>query len=499
MTVYNVNLGIGWASSGVEYAQAYRNKIFKKLDIPAKFIFSDLILNTNIENLTRNLGFSDQDIIWLYNFFTDVKIAPTSYKLSKLEQNLKLDNYTKTIENNQVFFTYNHMQIIVRLNNLHEQTIDEVSYLINKKLVKRDFYSYVKYAREYYSDNQVIMREFYNEDSSIAYTQHLNGQNELFEFPDQRIFYSKNELYLEMIKRLHLSKNDFVIMDREDEHKDLLNGQLLFRYHNPAKLLVVVHAEHYDHAFANPNEILWNNFYEYQFTHSNEVASYIVATPTQKDILAKQFKKYYHITPRIDCIPVGHMPNSIRSQHRKPFSLITASRLAPEKHVDWAIKAVILAHKSQPEITFDIYGQGNSAPLEKIIKDAHAESYIHLMGQQDLTNIYQNYEAYLSASTSEGFGLSLMEAVNSGLAMVGFNVPYGNTTFIKNAQNGYLVNYNSNWNEADKIQMLARAIVKLFDKDLNQYHDYSYKIAAGYLTDNVAKKWQKMLGDLRND
>lgn len=100
-------------------------------------------------------------------------------------------------------------------------------------------------------------------------------------------------------------------------------------------MLVVVHAEHYDHAFANPNEILWNNFYEYQFTHSSEVASYIVATPTQKDILTKQFKKYYHITPRIDYIPVGHMPNSIRPQKRKPFSLITASRLAPEKHVDW--------------------------------------------------------------------------------------------------------------------------------------------------------------------
>lgn len=29
MTVYNINLGIGWASSGVEYAQAYRSTIFK--------------------------------------------------------------------------------------------------------------------------------------------------------------------------------------------------------------------------------------------------------------------------------------------------------------------------------------------------------------------------------------------------------------------------------------------------------------------------------------
>ena len=32
MTVYNINLGIGWASSGVEYAQAYRAKISEKWD-----------------------------------------------------------------------------------------------------------------------------------------------------------------------------------------------------------------------------------------------------------------------------------------------------------------------------------------------------------------------------------------------------------------------------------------------------------------------------------
>ena len=31
MTVYNINLGIGWASSGVEYAQAYRAKIFQEM------------------------------------------------------------------------------------------------------------------------------------------------------------------------------------------------------------------------------------------------------------------------------------------------------------------------------------------------------------------------------------------------------------------------------------------------------------------------------------
>ena len=31
--VYNFNLGIGWASSGVEYAQAYRANLFRKAGI----------------------------------------------------------------------------------------------------------------------------------------------------------------------------------------------------------------------------------------------------------------------------------------------------------------------------------------------------------------------------------------------------------------------------------------------------------------------------------
>ena len=35
MTVYNINLGIGWASSGVEYAQAYRAKIFREMGLAA--------------------------------------------------------------------------------------------------------------------------------------------------------------------------------------------------------------------------------------------------------------------------------------------------------------------------------------------------------------------------------------------------------------------------------------------------------------------------------
>ena len=84
MTVYNINLGIGWASSGVEYAQSYRAQAFRNLNISAKFVFSDLILGNNIADLTANLGFNADQIIWLYNFFTDIKIAPSTFLLDTL-------------------------------------------------------------------------------------------------------------------------------------------------------------------------------------------------------------------------------------------------------------------------------------------------------------------------------------------------------------------------------------------------------------------------------
>ena len=55
MTIYNINLGIGWASSGVEYAQIYRAKLLRSVGLEAKFIFMDFISADNIEHLTKNM------------------------------------------------------------------------------------------------------------------------------------------------------------------------------------------------------------------------------------------------------------------------------------------------------------------------------------------------------------------------------------------------------------------------------------------------------------
>ena len=67
--VYNFNLGIGWASSGVEYAQAYRAKLLRGIGQEAKFIFTDMFPQENIQHMTENIGFLDSEVIWLYTFY----------------------------------------------------------------------------------------------------------------------------------------------------------------------------------------------------------------------------------------------------------------------------------------------------------------------------------------------------------------------------------------------------------------------------------------------
>ena len=56
--VYNFNLGIGWASSGVEYAQSYRANMLRRIGVKARFVFMDMFPNENIEHMTKNIGFT---------------------------------------------------------------------------------------------------------------------------------------------------------------------------------------------------------------------------------------------------------------------------------------------------------------------------------------------------------------------------------------------------------------------------------------------------------
>ncbi len=492
--IYNINLGIGWASSGVEYAQSYHAAMLRNIGQDAKFVFTDLITYEHIEHMTKNIGFLDSEVIWLYMYFTDFKMTPVTYTKEQLEQTFGNNKFTYTRDGKIGRYVFEGTNNFYTAYFTKEDTdlVHRVELVSNGCLIRKDYFTYGRVFSEYYAplDNKahLYLRRFFNEDGSVAYEEINDDGNVMYQFKDQLIC-SKEEFVGYFIQSLNLTNKDVVIIDRTTGI-----GQAILMNVKDARVGIVIHADHFAEGSTDDDYILWNNYYEYPFAMHKHIDFYIAATNEQSNLFKQQFEKYMHVSPTIYTIPVGSLKELKypSEKGRKPYSVITASRLATEKHVDWTIEAVAKAHEQVPDITFDIYGQGGEKDkLEKLIKELNAESYIKLCGQQKLDEIYQNYEVYLSGSTSEGFGLSLMEAIGGGLPIIGFDVRYGNPTFIDEGENGNLIEIDDNTSIKEKIDALADRLVKIFkEADLEAFHKHSYEVASGYLTSEVEKKWK---------
>ena len=497
--IYNFNLGIGWASSGVEYAQSYRAKVLRNINKPAKFIFTDMFPRDNLIDMTRNIGFEDDEIIWLYTFFTDQKLGPVTFTLEDLKATLGGRSFTYERDGKIGRFVFDEDNNFYRIYfvNADSDLVHRVEMVSRGRLVRKDYFITGRVFSEYYAplDGQAHMyhRRFFNQDGSLAYEEINDDGDVMFKFADKLIC-TKEELVGYMTAKLELTADDVVIIDRTTGI-----GQAILENAGDAKVGIVIHADHFSEGATDEDNILWNNYYEYSFAMNKHISFYVTATEDQRKLLIEQFEKYLKVTPNVYTIPVGAL-NELKypDKARKPYSLITASRLATEKHVDWMIDAVATVHAEIPEITLDIYGRGGAEKaLQEQINRLGADSYIRLMGQHDLENIYINYEAYLSASTSEGFGLTLMEAIGSGLPIIGFDVRYGNKNFIDEDKNGFKLPYNIGIEKSRRQKLFVDAIKKLFtESNIEDMHNHSYEKAKEYLASEVEAKWKNLLEKL---
>ena len=496
--VYNFNLGIGWASSGVEYAQSYRGVMLRNIGVVAKFIFTDMITSENIEHFTENIGFPDSEIIWLYTFFTDYKIAPVSYTLDDLKKTLFSDKYTYSRKGKTGKLVFEESNVYYTIYFVKERSdlVHRVEIVSGGYLIRKDYFTYGRIFSEYYAPldkkAHMYLRRFFNENGSVAYEEINDDGKVMYRLPD-RIFCSKEELVGYMVSGLRLTKDDVVLIDRTTGV-----GQAILENAGEARVGIIIHADHFSENNTNHDYILWNNYYEYPFAMHKHIDFYITSTDEQNKLLREQFLKYQGITPVIHTIPVGSLDKLKypKRSGRTPYSIMTASRLAGEKHIDWLIEAVVKARETVPQLTLDIYGKGGEEEkLLELIRKYGAENYIVLKGQQNLKEVYQNYELYLSASTSEGFGLTLMEAVGGGLPIIGFDVRYGNPTFIDDGKNGYLIPIDAHMTQKQKIEALTDRLIRLFtEANLKSFHRHSYAKAKSFLTKEVELRWKDLVG-----
>lgn len=162
----------------------------------------------------------------------------------------------------------------------------------------------------------------------------------------------------------------------------------------------------------------------------------------------------------------------------------------------------LLKDVGEPSVACRLGGDEFLLFLPEATKDQAQEGIKQLFAQfiekkdedVEMHDVYETYDAYVSASQSEGFGLTLMEAVGSGLPIIGFDVRYGNQTFIDDGENGYRIPIHDEMDQKEKIALLADRIVHMLtEDDMEAFSEHSYEKAQAFLTKEVVKRWISLL------
>jgi glycosyltransferase involved in cell wall biosynthesis len=97
-----------------------------------------------------------------------------------------------------------------------------------------------------------------------------------------------------------------------------------------------------------------------------------------------------------------------------------AGRLAPIKGVDDLIRAIAILRTELPEIGLEIAGDGpERGALEELVQSSGLDAHVTFLGwQSDLAPAFKRWAMFVQPSLSEGFGVSALEAMATGLPVI---------------------------------------------------------------------------------
>jgi poly(glycerol-phosphate) alpha-glucosyltransferase len=507
--VYNINKAIGLASSGVEYAQRYRRRIFA--DIPwvdDYYVFTDYI-STNLSKFSDRLGFTRPQVLWIYNLLTGRETLPCTVGLDRLISTIKQPHAAPQIFPNHADIALTDSIVRYRISTLGDHLVDRVETLAGDQVVRVEHYDETLNNVEHFHENQVVRRVFYTPDGRVGAEQFYRdrqitrtlitpasplynralrqGRRPRASFRGDVVLEGRSQFFQFVFGHLFSRPDDVVIVDRA---LDVIDG--IYPVIGDHRLYSIVHAEHFDLKQIDDGVLLWNNHYEHVFTRPDMVDAFVVSTRRQKEVLESQLASRFPVRDfAVVCIPVGFVTKPAAQPQYDSFAIVTASRLADEKHIDILIRAVRAARKALPELRLDIYGEGNGDRLLAVIRETKAEDYVRLMGHQNLDGVLGSYALYVSASRSEGFGLSLLEAMAEGVPVVGFDIDYGNREMVESGVNGRLV--SCTFSDRDVFQIADAVVEVLTSRSLEDMRTQSLRKAEEYSAENVRKLWERLL------
>lgn len=141
------------------------------------------------------------------------------------------------------------------------------------------------------------------------------------------------------------------------------------------------------------------------------------------------------------------------SSGKKKYDIITVCNLIPLKRVQDIILAVDILNKKEKKISLCIVGDGiERKMLEGLVEDRGLQNQIYFAGwQSDVQTFLNQARIYVQASYAEGFSISLIEAIASGLIPI-TTLAGSEADYIKDGYNGYIFEIGNYEQLAEKIE-----------------------------------------------
>ena len=172
-----------------------------------------------------------------------------------------------------------------------------------------------------------------------------------------------------------------------------------------------------------------------------------IRTVSQK--LKKRLIDEYGIREeRITAVPI-YVKTVVKSKKLKvkskndKFVFLTISRLVPVKNIRLQIKAIAEIVKQYQKVELWIVGEGlEKNNLELLIKQVNLFNKVKLLGwQNEIAKFYQDADAFLLTSDSEGWPQVIIEAASFGLPIIMTDTGSAGE-FIINEENGIVIPIN---------------------------------------------------------
>jgi poly(glycerol-phosphate) alpha-glucosyltransferase len=148
-----------------------------------------------------------------------------------------------------------------------------------------------------------------------------------------------------------------------------------------------------------------------------------------------------HVIPNSRAVPVQPVEGD-----RDQAAGVLLAQLRPLKQIDHAIRAVTdVNHRLRTTATLGIYGEGDEGPkLESLIQRLGVSSLVQLKGHtHSPAKVFGESSFSLLTSSSESFGLVILESMSAGCVPIAYDIHYGPSSIITHGVNGYIVDYGN--------------------------------------------------------